>query len=365
MGRAALIPGLAHARALQPALERSGQDTDFSVVDGLRVPLLAALVQARPPASRALLAVDRDQSRVRCGALGVPHVPARRDRAGASRLGDAAARATESECRDRGCAPVRPARPRRLGSRPAAHRGGERPRRAAAARTGTRPGATRRAAGRAAGLRAERARRHPRRAGLRPRRPGHPPWRVRAARRHPRRLPARGGAPGARRLLRRRARAAARVQRRRPAVPARRGHDGGARSEPRAAAHRPGAAARPRDAARVPDAVDDAREDRRGHPGRGHGVARARAARHPGAAHRLPASGCRGRHPEPRARRDPGRRSRRHEPRVPGCGMERRDGRSPEPDRSRPRRLPHRRGAAPVARGAHLVVDQPVRRGRR
>ncbi|HEV7741770.1 MAG TPA: transcription-repair coupling factor [Pseudolysinimonas sp.] len=57
MGLAALIPGLARARALKPALERSGADADFSLVDGLRVPLLAALLQARAPADRALLAI--------------------------------------------------------------------------------------------------------------------------------------------------------------------------------------------------------------------------------------------------------------------------------------------------------------------
>ncbi len=51
-----------------------------------------------------------------------------------------------------------------------------------------------------------------------------------------------------------------------------------AAAEPRAAAHRGRAAACPRDGARVPDPGADAREDRRGHPGRGHGVARPRAA---------------------------------------------------------------------------------------
>ncbi|MEO8261415.1 MAG: transcription-repair coupling factor [Pseudolysinimonas sp.] len=51
------MPGLAHARALQPALERAGQSADFSLVDGLRVPLLANLIQARTPDARVLLAV--------------------------------------------------------------------------------------------------------------------------------------------------------------------------------------------------------------------------------------------------------------------------------------------------------------------
>ncbi|MEO8095659.1 MAG: transcription-repair coupling factor, partial [Pseudolysinimonas sp.] len=51
------MPGLAHAHALKPALEQAQSSADFSLVDGLRVPLLAALLQARPAASRALLAV--------------------------------------------------------------------------------------------------------------------------------------------------------------------------------------------------------------------------------------------------------------------------------------------------------------------
>jgi transcription-repair coupling factor (superfamily II helicase) len=57
VGSAALIPRLAHAHALKPALDRAHGDADFSLVDGLRVPLLAALLEARTPAQRVLLAV--------------------------------------------------------------------------------------------------------------------------------------------------------------------------------------------------------------------------------------------------------------------------------------------------------------------
>jgi len=57
VGSAALIPRLAHAHALKPALDRATRDADFSLVDGLRVPLLAALLESRKPAQRVLLAV--------------------------------------------------------------------------------------------------------------------------------------------------------------------------------------------------------------------------------------------------------------------------------------------------------------------
>jgi transcription-repair coupling factor (superfamily II helicase) len=56
VGLERLIPGLAHARALESALAAANHDTDFSLVDGLRVPTLAALLAARGPA-QALLAV--------------------------------------------------------------------------------------------------------------------------------------------------------------------------------------------------------------------------------------------------------------------------------------------------------------------
>ncbi|HEX7834775.1 MAG TPA: DEAD/DEAH box helicase, partial [Pseudolysinimonas sp.] len=66
MGLAALIPGLAHARALQPALARAGTDADFSLVDGLRVPLLAALLEARrgPQMLLAVTATSRESEAV-------------------------------------------------------------------------------------------------------------------------------------------------------------------------------------------------------------------------------------------------------------------------------------------------------------
>ncbi|HWH26633.1 MAG TPA: transcription-repair coupling factor [Pseudolysinimonas sp.] len=47
MGRAALISEVARASALETALGRADSDADFSLVDGLRVPLLAALLRER------------------------------------------------------------------------------------------------------------------------------------------------------------------------------------------------------------------------------------------------------------------------------------------------------------------------------
>ncbi len=72
MGLAALIPGLAHARALETALRRADGDADFSLVDGLRVPLLAALLAARkgPQVLLAVTATSREsdavEAAVRC-----------------------------------------------------------------------------------------------------------------------------------------------------------------------------------------------------------------------------------------------------------------------------------------------------------
>ncbi|WP_395639687.1 transcription-repair coupling factor [Pseudolysinimonas sp.] len=56
MGLHALIPGLAHARALETALRFREKDADFSMVEGLRVPVLATLLSARGDA-QAVLAV--------------------------------------------------------------------------------------------------------------------------------------------------------------------------------------------------------------------------------------------------------------------------------------------------------------------
>ena len=51
-----MITALQRARVFDSALEAAGRDADFSLVEGLRVPLLAALLRRRGPAS-ALLAV--------------------------------------------------------------------------------------------------------------------------------------------------------------------------------------------------------------------------------------------------------------------------------------------------------------------
>src|SRR5688572_20259403 len=72
VGLAALIPGLAHAHALKPALAQAGRDAEFSLVDGLRVPLLAALLAARrgPQTLLAVTATSREseavEAAVRC-----------------------------------------------------------------------------------------------------------------------------------------------------------------------------------------------------------------------------------------------------------------------------------------------------------
>ena len=133
-------------------------------------------------------------------------------------------------------------------------------------------------------------RRHPRlrgaaraarRAGLHARGDGHRPRGVRGARRHRRHLPAHRRAPGARGVLGRRGERAALLRRRRPALG---GAGGGAARPglPRAAAHRAGTRAggragpRPRE---QPAATGAPGAPRPGHPGRGHGVARARTRR--------------------------------------------------------------------------------------
>jgi transcription-repair coupling factor (superfamily II helicase) len=66
VGLAALIPGLAHAHALKPALARAARDADFSLVEGLRVPLLAALLEARkgPQTLVAVTATSRESEAV-------------------------------------------------------------------------------------------------------------------------------------------------------------------------------------------------------------------------------------------------------------------------------------------------------------
>ncbi|UYN83665.1 MAG: transcription-repair coupling factor [Microcella sp.] len=51
-----LIPALSRARTVQNALEHASSSTDFSVVEGLRVPLVAAMLDARP-GPQCLLAI--------------------------------------------------------------------------------------------------------------------------------------------------------------------------------------------------------------------------------------------------------------------------------------------------------------------
>jgi transcription-repair coupling factor (superfamily II helicase) len=66
VGLAALIPGLMHAHALKPGLARARDDADFSLVDGFRVPLLAALLASRkgPQALLAVTATSRESDAV-------------------------------------------------------------------------------------------------------------------------------------------------------------------------------------------------------------------------------------------------------------------------------------------------------------
>ena len=53
MGLHSLIPGLAHAPALSDAVQKSRHDADFSLVEGMRAPLLATLLDERSAASAA------------------------------------------------------------------------------------------------------------------------------------------------------------------------------------------------------------------------------------------------------------------------------------------------------------------------
>ena len=154
------------------------------------------------------------------------------------------------------------------------------------------PAGRRRARLRRAGRAARRARLHPRRHGREARR-------VRRPRRHPRRLPADRRAPAARRVLGRRG------QRDPAASPS--PTSGRCRSEiaevhraavPRAAAHRRRSGPRAAELAgeHAADAAPrrDARQDRRRHPGRGHGGADPRALRgRAAAAHRRRAATAR------------------------------------------------------------------------
>jgi transcription-repair coupling factor (superfamily II helicase) len=66
VGLHALIPELARARALKSALENASADADFSLVEGLRVPLLATLLARRGAASTllAITATSRESDAV-------------------------------------------------------------------------------------------------------------------------------------------------------------------------------------------------------------------------------------------------------------------------------------------------------------
>jgi transcription-repair coupling factor (superfamily II helicase) len=61
-----LIPALSRARTLQNALEHASSSTDFSVVEGLRVPLLASILDARsgPQCLLAITATGRETETV-------------------------------------------------------------------------------------------------------------------------------------------------------------------------------------------------------------------------------------------------------------------------------------------------------------
>ncbi len=121
-----------------------------------------------------------------------------------------------------------------------------------------------------------------------------------------------------------------------------------------------------------PSIARDARQDLRGHPGRGHGVARARARRQAGAAHRLPAEGCRDRGALAGACVDASRQPARDQPRVSRRRLERGDRGSRGAHRSGRRRLPDARRPAdeppetvPGGRCPASTRAAPSRRGRR
>ncbi|MEP6844111.1 MAG: hypothetical protein ABJA11_11340, partial [Pseudolysinimonas sp.] len=68
-----LITGLARARTLENALHEADNDADFSLIDGMRVPLLAALLERRaaspdgsggPQALLAITATSRESEGV-------------------------------------------------------------------------------------------------------------------------------------------------------------------------------------------------------------------------------------------------------------------------------------------------------------
>ena len=127
------------------------------------------------------------------------------------------------------------------------------------------------------GRRRGRPRRRRRAAGrrrLHPGRHGRAARRVRRPRRHPRRVPADRGAPAAGRVLGRHGRGDPLVRRRRPAQPRGRAGRAVGAAVPRAAAHRRRSGrGRPRWPTGCPGLADMLGQARRGHRGRGHGVA--------------------------------------------------------------------------------------------
>ena len=68
-----LIPALSRARTFAKALENADRSADFSLVDGLRAPLLAGLLDARkgPQALLAIVATGRDSESLRDALAGV------------------------------------------------------------------------------------------------------------------------------------------------------------------------------------------------------------------------------------------------------------------------------------------------------
>ena len=167
--------------------------------------------------------------------------------------------------------------------------------------------------------RAARGRRTPaRRRGVLPRRPGRAARRVRRARRHRRRLPADRGAPAARGVLGRRRRGDPHASRSPTSAPSTRSTGSGRRRAASCCSPTRYAARAAELGEQPPAAARDHRQDRRGHRGRGHGVAGAGARRRDGAAGRPAAR----RHPRAGARPRAGAVARprpgRHQRGVPG-----------------------------------------------
>ena len=227
-----LIPALSRASTFDSALDERRRSADFSLVDGLRVPLLAGLLdrgdatgsagaaRRSPRPGRESEARPRARSPATCptprSSSSRPGRPCRTSASARAPRPSASASHALRRLARRG--PRRPSRPpHRSSSSPACAPPCSRS-------PTTSPTSSRSSSPRAAAATTSRAlAARPRRPRVRAGRHGHPPRRVRGARRHPRRVPADGRAPRARRLLRRRGRADPRVLGRRPASPRRRG----------------------------------------------------------------------------------------------------------------------------------------------